>query len=304
MRLVKKYIIKRDGDLIFAKRDLKNFINNKLDTFQFALMELGTNILKYPKKGEIWIIEEKGRFGLAALDRGCGIKDINWALKKGTTTFKNGDSLGLGLYQLSQGLDLKFNIFSSKDGTVVLVDDFIREELIYFSLPMIESSIYNGDFFAKKKKFFIFGDSAGHGKKAALVAKKIKEIFFSTTISCFFVEDFFKIVDAKLKKENLRGAVFCLIEKIDRYILLCGVGDIGFLHNNHYYTFNKGVVGEYYSSVKKFEFRGDIVVFTDGVDEIFLKKYRKDVKDNYLMVLIGVYFSKRGDDRSILIIGG
>ena len=302
MKIEKRYLIKEKKDLIFAKLDLKNYLKDfiDIDFFIFALMELGTNLYKHTDGGEIWILKEGEKRAIASLDKGKGIKNINWALEKGTTTYKG--SMGIGLYQLSRNDKYKFEIFSKENvGTIILLHDFNLKE-VYLSESYYNNDI-NGDFFAKKGHFFLFGDASGHGIKAYKSAEFVKKIFLNTLFSCSFIEDFFREIDKKIKEKSLRGAVLSIIEVTKSRFKICGVGNISMIYHNELITQKDGVIGVVFSNASKYEFsRNDrLIIFSDGILFENIKNFLY-IKSDYLLALCSIFYSPVLDDKSILIL--
>ena len=309
MKIITKYKINNKSDLVFARTDLKNFFKNKnflfKDFFLLALMELGTNILKYAKNGEIWLLEINNSFGLAALDKANGIEHIEWAKQKGTST---GGSLGLGLYQLSQSEDFILDIFTSNknpNGTIVLLRPKEKLKICslidnYLDLP------YGGDFVFKKGKFIVIGDVSGHGKIANKTADKIKEFFLNQTFSCVFIDEIFQKLHNYLLQNSLRSVVLSVIEVTKSNISLCGVGNLNlFIKNNQnvkYLTFKEGIIGEVFSSSSKFNFKeySQIFITSDGINEKMMYNILSKTNSLYLTILAGIYFAGVDDDKTIL----
>jgi len=309
MKILKKYKIATQSDLIFARTDLKNFFRDKdfLDKefFLLALMELGTNILKYAIKGEIWLIEWGDSFALVSLDNGKGIKNLNWVLQKGTST---GNSLGLGLYQLSQNENFKLEIFTSfekPNGTVVLLRP--KEELKKFYLVDNYLDLpYGGDFVFEKGKFLIIGDVSGHGKIAYKTAQEIKKFFLNLMFSCLLIDEYLQNLNDFLIKNNLRSVVLCVIEITKNNISLCGVGNLNiFIKNDNdvkFLTFKEGVIGEAFSSTSKFNFKefNQIFIISDGINQKLMYNILNKTENLYLSVIAGIYFAGVDDDKTIL----
>ncbi len=309
MKILKKYKIKTKSDLIFARTDLKNFFKDKnfifKEFFLLAVMELGTNILKYAITGEMWLIEWEDSFALAALDKGKGIKDIKWAKEKGTST---GGSLGLGLYQLSQSESFMLDIFSfQKDpkGTVVLLRPKKGSNKFYLIDNYLDLP-YGGDFVFSKGKFLIVGDVSGHGKIANRTAQKIKEFFLNVTFSCVLIDDTLKELHEFLLHNNLRSVVLSVVEITKSSVSLCGVGNLNvFVKNSEglkYLTFKEGVVGEAFSSSSKFTFKeySQIFITSDGINQKLMYNILNKTDDFYLSVIAGIYFAGVDDDKTIL----
>ena len=316
MKRVLKYEIENNGDLLFAKKDIENFLKDKikkelLNIYLFGIMELGSNLFKHAKKGEIWVLENEGVYLISFLDRGGGIEDINWAMQKGTTTYKN--SLGLGLYQLSQNELLDFNIFTSTElkGTVILLKpkDY-NPKKVFFVLNYMDLK-YGGDFVIRKGKFYLLGDVSGHGPKAYKTAESIKSFFFKSPFSCILADEFFKKLHSFLINNDLRSVVLAIIEVTKKNVLICGVGNIGVIEKNNnsikFYELKSGILGESFSGSDEKKFILDksqiIGVFSDGVDKDVLNKL-KDIEDIVLFSVCALYFSDINDDKSILLIKG
>ena len=308
MILEKIYKITNDYELLFAKNDLKNFFKHQTfkdkSFFLFALMEFGTNILKYAKKGEIWVLREENDFILAALDKGEGIENLEWALKKGTSS-KN--TLGLGLYQLAQNESYIFEIFSSTKevkGTIALIRPKTNKKIItltrnYLDLP------YGGDFILKKGKYIILGDVSGHGKKAFLSAKEIQKFFVNNSFSCILVDDFLIELDKKIKNEHLRSLVISILEITKFGINICGVGSNKiFIKNGHIeiFSFKDGIIGEVFSSTSKYQIKDfrQIFMMSDGINDKIMYNILKKSNSLYLSVIGGVFFSENDDDKTIV----
>ena len=309
MELIKQYKISCDSDLIFAKNDLKNFFKYKnflnSSFFLFALMELGTNILKYPKKGEIWLLKEENDFLLAALDRGEGIEDIDWALKKGTSSKK---TLGLGLYQLSQNDKYKLEILSLKSkyihGSVILIRPKKEKNIVYLTKNYLDLP-YGGDFVLEKGKYIILGDVSGHGRKAYLSALKIKNFIMSNIFSCLLIDEFFEKLHIFIEKNDLRGVVLSILEISKFGVNICGVGSNKiFVKENdiNVYSFKEGILGEAFSSAAKFKFDSfkEIFVTTDGIERNIMYNILKETDSIYLSVIGGIFFSEEKDDKTLI----
>ena len=309
MKIEKKYKISKKDELIFAKSDLKNFFKyNEFeykDFFLFALMELGTNILKYPKSGEIWLLRDEEDFLLAALDKGRGIFDLEWALKKGTST-KN--TLGLGLYQLSKNEKFELKIFTSTDklkGTIVLIKPKKKENIVFLTNNFLDLP-YGGDFILKKGKYFILGDVNGHGRGAYLSAKEIEKIFLRNVFSCLIIDDFLKELHFKIKKEKLRGVALSILEISKFGVNICSVGSNKmFLKQQKeikMVTFKDGILGEAFSSSSKYSLEefDEIFLVSDGIDEKIMYNILTKTDDLHLICLASIYFSEILDDKAII----
>ena len=309
MRIIKKYKINNKSELIFARTDLKNFFKNRdflfKEFFLLSVMELGTNILKYASSGEIWLLEINDSFGVAALDKGKGIKDINWAKQKGNST---GGSLGLGLYQLSQSEEFILDIFTSEkepNGTAVLLRPKKEKQICYLVDNYLDLA-YGGDFVFSKGKFLVIGDVSGHGKIANKAADKIKEFFLNTTFSCLLIDETLQKLHNYLLKNNLRSVVLSVVEVTKSNISLCGVGNLNVFVKDFekikYLTFKDGVIGEAFSSSSKFNFKeySQIFITTDGINQKLMYNILNKTDNLYLSIIAGIYFAGVNDDKTIL----
>ncbi len=309
MEIVNRFFIKSQGDLLFSKLEVKNVLAKKnkfVEDYVFALMELGTNILKYPKEGEIWLLKEEDEFLLAALDRGKGIEDIKWALKEGNSSSK---TLGVGLASLNKLGNFKLSIFSKKNkGTVVLFKPKSLEKEVSFLIRSYMDMKYCGDFILKKGKFYILADVSGHGLKAKKTADKVIEFFKSQPLSCVILDDIFKKLHEFINQNDLRSVVLSIVEKSRKFLSICGVGNIKIMlkltKELKILTQKSGVIGECYTNFSKYTFSDyDVVaVFSDGIEEEVVRDVFLNCDDIHMCAIACVYFSDVLDDKSILII--
>jgi len=318
MKIVLKYKIENDGDLLFAKIDLNNFLKGKKEKeyknfLSFALMELGTNLLKYGGGGEIWLLEEEGEYLLAALDKGPGIENIEWAVKKGTTSYNN--SLGLGLFQISQNSMFDLEIFTStkkiKGTVVLLVPKTLKKNYCYLIRNYMDIKT-GGDFIVKKGKFFLIGDASGHGVAAGKSAEFVKKYFLKNGFSCLLINEFFYKLHMEIKERMLRGGVLSIVEVTKKFLLICGVGNIGIVkkHFEKIETLSQkeGIVGEVFSSASTYKIIYDkntvVILHTDGIEKNLLYNILQKTDNIYLIAVASVFFSEVMDDRGILIFKG
>ena len=313
MTIVEKIDITSSSSLIYLKHILSKLPVEDTSYYLLAASELGTNILKYANTGWIYILQEDRHYILAACDYGPGIQDLAWAKKKGTTTAKN--SLGLGLYQLSNNINFNFSIFSSTHkemhGTVaILYPKKYNPNICFLSEPYINEA-NNGDFFAKKGKFLLFGDASGHNYKSHNTALLIKEKFNNTIPSCILIEDFFKQIHSIIKQEHRRGAVFCIAEIVKENIQICGVGNIDIWQIAQgairYHSLKSGIVGESISSISRLKLllEDKILLASDGIEKSKMQQLLPNLYgyDALTYTIATIHFCKnRFDDRSTLAI--
>jgi len=319
MKIVEKFSIECNADIIYTKRMLQNHFDEKKivdkSFFILAFMELATNLIKHANGGKVFLFEEEGYHLLGAVDQGDGIEDINSALKKGYTTATN--SLGLGLHQLSTNELYDFEIFSSVQKefhgtTILLKPKKLQSNLVFLSKPYINEA-NNGDFFAKKGKFLLFGDAAGHNKKSHKTADFIIKRFFSMPLSCIMINDFFSSLHQELQHYDMRGAVCLVGEIVKNNISLCGIGDISLWHKQNdtllLKTFKNGIIAEAFSSTQRFDFAlesGEFCVMTtDGIEQRKMENFKNISMQGYsayFIAFVMLYFAKsRFDDSSIVV---
>jgi len=313
MKIVNRFIIDKDSSLLFAKIEIKNILKRakkNYDYYMFALMELGTNILKYTKTGEIWLLEEEGEFILCALDKGKGIKNLKWALQKGNTTAEN--SLGLGLYQLINNDYFDFLIFTSTKtnlhGSVFMLKPRSLNKKFTFLKENYMKLSHSGDFVFFKGRYVILGDVLGHGLRASKSVGFLKEFFFGNVFSCLTLDDLIKRLHNLLKSKKLRGLSLSVIEIRNNKITVCGVGNIGIMYKKEkikYLTQKGGILGEVYSRMSKYEIKTSknfiFTAFSDGIDEKVLYNILYECDDIYLISVCALYFSDRVDDKIIFV---
>jgi len=320
MKIVEKFSIEQNADIIYTKRMLQSHLDEEkfIDKsfFILAFMELATNLIKHTNGGKIFVLEEEGYYLLGIVDYGQGIQNIGNALQKGYTTAQN--SLGLGLYQLSKNDFYDFEIFSTTQkefhGTAILLKPKELQSTTVFLSEPYTNEANNGDFFAKKGKFILFGDAAGHNKKSHKTANCIIKQFFSKPLSCIMIDDFFESVHQELYLKEMRGAVCSVGEVVKNNISLCGVGDLSLwlkkAETLFLKTFKSGIIGEVFSSVKKFKFtleNGEFcVITTDGIEQRKMEYFKHVSMQKYSAHFIAFamlhFASSKFDDSSIVVI--
>ena len=320
MTIVEKFSIKQNADIIYTRRMLQSHFDEEKfvdkSFFILAFMELATNLIKHTGGGEVFLFEMQECYLLGVGDYGQGIQDVTSSLQKGYSTAPN--SLGLGLYQLSTNDLYEFEIFSTTKkefhGTAILLKPKkLQSEIVFLSQPYL-NEVNNGDFFAKKGKFLLFGDASGHNTKSHKTADFITKKFFSTPLSCIVIDDFFESVHQDLHSHEMRGAVCLVGEVIKNYIALCGIGDLSlWLKQEEVFslkTFKSGIIGEVFSSVEKFETTlksGEFcVITTDGIQQQevgFFKNVSMQKYSAHFIAFSMLYFAgSKFDDSSLVVI--
>jgi len=319
MKIIEEFIIEQKADIIYAKRTLQShFCEEKFrdkSFFLLAFMELATNLVKYTEGGKVLLLESGGHYMLGVVDYGGGIESVARSLQRGYTTAEN--SLGLGLYQLSSNNLYDFEIFSTQKknfhGTVILLKPKeLQERIICFSKPYTNKES-NGDFYAKKGKFLLFGDAAGHNKKSYKTAKLIEKRFYSSKLSCIMIDDFFKQIHQELHEKEMHSAVFVIVEAVKNHISLCGVDlSVWIKTQNHLAlkTLKNGIIGEAFSSVEKLHYdlkEGDFcIITTDGMQNQKMEYFKNEEMSGYsayFMALVMWHFAtSQFDDSSVVVI--
>lgn len=313
MTIIEKIPLASKADLLYLKYRIYQLHIPKESNYVFAAMELGTNILKYAQSGYALILQEKNEYILAFCDKGPGIADVAWALQKGHTSHSN--SLGLGLFQLSHSEDFLLDLYTTRDnemhGTVALfIPKKLTQQVWYLSRPFL-SPEHNGDFFAKKGKFLLFGDASGHNKKSHKSALYIIDRFYHTPLSCLLIEEFFHAVHTELRQHHLRSAVMCIVEFLKTHVQICGVGniDVWYLRNGTtvYHSLQNGIVGETFSSVSSLslsiEKDDKIVLCTDGIQKTLIRPILQPSLHPATIAVTLIHFgADEFDDASVAII--
>jgi len=323
MKRVERFRITNNIELLYAKTHIKNLckLYEAFDThfLELAVIELGSNILKYSQHGDIWVFLINGKLAIASLDFGSGIEDISIAKKRGYSSLKE-KSLGVGLYALSSHEHYVLDILSFtqtkgnfKKGSVLLLHEKSSINRNYFtlSLPLYDSK-YNGDFCVQKGRYLFFGDVSGHGKAADNSAKAAINFFHETKFSSLTIEDFLKKLHQYLIEHAYRSLVGCIVETCEEKWSLFGVGNIAILEHKKGETLKhplpNGIIAESYSALSSLQLqRGDssmLLLMSDGIDtntaiEI-LRKFPS--ADPVLLALSIIHFAGMHDDRTITIL--
>lgn len=309
-------------ELLYAKTSLKNFL--KIYTtpdahfLEFAVMELGTNLIKYASGGELWFLLINEKLSLASVDFGVGADDIGTIVQRGYTSSTQ-ESLGLGLFSLISHKSYVFEIasFSKKNSTSITGSVFVlyekssnKSSFCSMSLPLYDAR-HNGDFIAQKGKYIFFGDVAGHGKKAFLSASEIIKHFFENSVADGHVDEYFQELHSFLIENSLRSFVGALVECNQDLWKIYGVGDISlaFKQKEHctLNSFAHGIVGETFNHVSSFEFfkeeRAMVILMSDGIDakkaiEI-VQKFGNLSKESLAIAI--THFAGMHDDKTVAI---
>jgi len=272
-------------ELLYAKTSLKNFLKSYTTPdahfLEFAVMELGTNLIKYASGGELWFLLINEKLSLASVDFGVGADDIDTIVQRGYSSSTQ-ESLGLGLYSLvsHDSYMLEIASFSKQNSSSISGSVFVLYEKnleqsssCSMSLPLYDA-MYNGDFLVQKGKYVFFGDVAGHGKKAFLSASEIIKHFFESSIGEGQVDAYFQKLHTFIIENSLRSVVGALVECNKDFWRIYGVGNISLaIKQKNDCTLNafaQGIVGETFNHVSSFELFKEqnmmLILMTDGID--------------------------------------
>lgn len=278
VKRLRRFLIANKSDIIYAKIEIGHYFSDshERELYLFAVMELGSNILKHSQSnGELWLLEKAGFLALAACDRGKGIGNIELALQKGYSTFSE-SSLGIGLSSLNStdGYQLEIVSMEKKElhGTVVFFSRITEKEQVdWLSIPFDEN--FNGDFAFQKGRLIAFGDVSGHGMKAAAVATIIMDYFKRHCHSILTIDDFFKSLHHYLLEQNSRSCDL-IVGAIDSFELtLAGVGNMTIWEpsNKNYlvHSLRAGSIGAHYGKTTHTHFKlstmAPLLITSDGV---------------------------------------
>lgn len=323
MKLILSCEVSNQIELLYAKTSLKNLFKlyQVADKafLKLATMELGTNLLKYGGGGYLWFLVIKNTLCVVSVDHGIGIENINIAKQKGYST-REDESLGLGLFTLASHKDYQFDIISisnkhsdSTTGSVFVLfeKNSALHEMDSLSFSLYDSN-YNGDFFVHKGRYCFFGDTSGHGKKAAISANEIINFFNESTFLSLSIEHYFQALHEHLIHKSLRSFVGCIIEVTKRTWSIYGVGNISILsnHEGEYKSLSlpNGIIGETYDHVSSLHLERDdktrLLLMSDGINsKIALDITQKagNVAKESLMIAI-LHFAGLHDDKTIAIL--
>ncbi|MDD5399998.1 MAG: hypothetical protein PHQ93_02285 [Sulfurimonas sp.] len=309
-------------ELLYAKTSLKNFLKSYTtpDThfLEFAVMELGTNLIKYANGGELWFLLINEKLALASVDFGVGADDIDTIVQRGYSSSAQ-ESLGLGLFSLVSHKSYVFEIasFSKKNSTSMAGSIFVlyekphdKSSFCSMSLPLYDTR-HNGDFIVQKGKYVFFGDIAGHGKKAFLSASEIIKQFFESSIVEGYIDDYFQKLHCFIIENSLRSFVGALVELNQNFWKIYGVGNISLVvkqkESCRLNSFSQGIVGETFNNVSSFEFFKEecsmVILMTDGIDakkaiEI-VQKFGNLSKESLAIAI--THFAGMHDDKTVAI---
>lgn len=309
-------------ELLYVKRCLKNFLKNHTVAdahfLEFAVMELGTNLIKYANGGELWFLLIDERFALACVDFGVGVDDIDAVVQRGYSSCEK-ESLGLGLFALTSHKSYAFEIASfsknrsaSMRGSIFVLHEKESHESAFCSitLPLYDSK-YNGDFIAQKGRHLFFADVSGHGKKASLSASEIIAYFFENSIEEALVERYFQKLHSFIITNSLRSFVGAMVELNQKFWKVYGVGNISLVVKQKegckLNSFAHGIVGEAFNHISSFEILREqnnmMILMSDGIDakraiEI-VQKFSNLSKESLAIAI--VHFAGMHDDKTVAI---
>jgi len=316
MRRLRRFSITNKSDLIYAKIEISHYISDRhqKELYAFAVMELGSNILKHSQSnGEIWLLERQGLVALAVCDRGKGIGNIELACQKGYSTYEQ-SSLGIGLSALSAIDGYMFSIVSSTKkeihGTVVFFGPNVpKDQTEWLSLSFDEN--YNGDFTLRKGRLFAFGDVAGHGLKASTTVAAITTFFERHCHSILMINDFFNSLHRYIIDTNLRCCDLVIGAVDAALVTFSGIGNISAWklvdEKFYHYPLRSGSIGAHYSKPLTVEFdltaTSSLILTSDGVlkEKFNLLNTKMFIDEPVAALCATLYFcGSLSDDASII----
>ncbi|MCK9372117.1 MAG: SpoIIE family protein phosphatase [Sulfuricurvum sp.] len=318
MKRLRRFLVTNKSDIIYAKIEIGHFFSDshEREIYLFAVMELGSNILKHAQSnGELWLLEKGGFLALAACDRGIGIGNTELALQKGYSTFTE-SSLGIGLSSLNSTDGYQLEIVSlnkkSLHGTVVYFGRITADEQVdWLSIPFDEN--YNGDFSLQKGRLIAFGDVSGHGLKAAAAAMVIMDFFKRHCHSMLTIDDFFKSLHRYLLEQNARSCDLIVGAVEPDELLFAGLGNMTLWEpsENSYisHSLHAGSLGTHYSRSTHGRFElsasGPLLITSDGVLKGCFENLSATIfgsQTNAAMCAVLYFCGSLSDDASIIYI--
>ncbi len=258
VKRLRRFLIATKSDLIYAKVEIGHYFEGQAikELYLFAVMELGSNILKHAQSsGELWLVERQGLLCLVACDRGKGISNIELALQKGYSTYHE-SSLGIGLSSLLATDGFILSIVSMQDkqlrGTIVWFGPKGRDEQVeWLSVPFDERG--NGDFVVCNGQLVAVGDAAGHGVKAQVTATFVTDWFKHKCHSILMVDDCFQSIHNTLIERNFRGSDLLMGIIEQKSATVYGVGNLTIWELDacgfHFHSLRQGSVGVHYGKL-------------------------------------------------------
>ncbi len=332
MTLLHRYAVCDESDIAAVKREISalcfrnNFSKRSCGDIDLIVIELVTNLLKHKAiKGEILaelIFGENEEIGIEiqSVDKGPGIKDVNFALKDHTSSTKG--SMGVGLGSVRRLSD-EFSIKSCIEGTTIKVKKFAgnkkdfqqnnTEVSVFSRVHPLETLSGDGFFIRneKKKIFVAVIDGLGHGPSAH-EATNVAEKILGETYHILSLEEIFEEIHSALR--STRGAVMSIarIDEVRGTLDYAGVGDVNatiFPSSNELKPINlPGVLGITIPKIKVFSYnwqqrRNTLIIFSDGISSKFsnekdFEKLRSlDIADR----IIKNYW-KMNDDATVVVV--
>ncbi len=317
MRRLKRYPIGSRADLIYAKIDISQYLfaSEERELFAFAVMELGSNILKHAGgEGELWLLSWRDRIAIAACDRGGGIANVEQARQRGYSRLGPA-SLGIGLSALSQSHAHRLSIYSHTQpplhGTVAWFGPLLAPRPIeWMSRPLIDNA--NGDFFCQQGQHFIFGDAAGHGQIAQRTAERLMTYFTQHCHAPTNANECLSNLHALIPNERLRSADVVIGQWNEKHITLTGVGNLQGMviasHGLKTLTFSRGSIGYYHQPPEPIILPCDdtpaVLIASDGIDKRTLAAMdlRQALTEPLAFLTAAVFFAARpSDDASVML---
>ena len=303
------------------------FEANKLAEIDLIVSELGTNLVKHARSGEILAgilqTDDGVTLELIGLDSGPGIADPEKMLQDGASTTK---TLGHGLGSIRRLSDT-FELYTRKDwGTVLL--SRVHKKNLRTRKPRKEALVINSLVVAKPGETFsgdgsysmtdkdgkfrlLVADGLGHGVEAHHAVKEAISAF--RTFESTSPVEILRHLHQAIKKTRGLVATVVIADPAEKIWRLCGIGNIGTRFNGHqqsksYIPYN-GIVGHNIpNTLNDQELSQDdyhqIILCSDGIRSRweharhpFIQKYDLAVQ----AAVIYKDFARKTDDMSVII---
>jgi anti-sigma regulatory factor (Ser/Thr protein kinase) len=303
------------------------FEPKKLAEIDLIVSELGTNLVKHAKNGEILAgimqTEDGVTLELISLDNGPGISDPEKMLQDGASTT---NTLGHGLGSIRRLSDT-FEIYSRKDwGTILLsrihkkmpqTRKLQKETLEIGSLIVAKpGETFSGDgcysmSTADGKTRLMVADGLGHGVEAHRAVKEAVSAFRAYDSDS--PSDILRHLHQAIKKTRGLVATIVIYDPVERIWRLCGIGNIGTRFNGYqqsksYIPYN-GIVGHNIPSTLNDQELSQadyhqIILCSDGIKSRWEHARHPSILKYDLAVQAAVIykdFARKTDDMSVVI---
>ena len=297
----------------------------RIDEIDILVSELGTNLVKHAKDGEILAGIMQDREGkaleLIGIDYGPGIAEPEKMMRDGVSTTR---TLGQGLGAIRRLAD-HFEMYSQKDwGTVLLARIYgdkgaadKRSPLVLRSLVVAKpGEMVSGDgtfgYLAGDGSFrMLVADGLGHGMDAHKAVKEAVSIF--RELDTDSPVEILRELHASIRKTRGMVAAVVIVDPVRKIWKYCGIGNIATrfsgVHQAKSYLSYNGIVGHnipnslYDQEVSQQDFQ-QITLCSDGIRSKWQHARLPDIgRQDLIVQAAALYkdFARRNDDMSIII---